>query len=159
MGHPLQAEIGGPGQDRGQNGGGLIVLLARPQVSEGIEEPGLCIYLPEQFRDADARHQGVNRPFQARRSGRCDRVMRRNFQPPALNSDTRDCIALQGTIHLAQAFRQRGPPIRQPCFRICLKARVPHGSFRCGPWHQVAVETAILTTAVDPDIPGTQAVS
>ena len=134
------------------------MLLARPQVSEGIEEPGLCIHLPEQFRDTDARHQGVNRPFQARRSGRCDRVMRRNLQSPALNSDTRERIALQGAIHLAQAFGQHGTTIRQPCSRICLEARITHDGLRCIPGHQIAVEPAIFATAIDPNISRAQAI-
>jgi hypothetical protein len=55
----------------------LIMLLARSQVGEGIEEPGLRIHLPEQLRDADTGLYGIDRPFQTPCCGRCDRVMRR----------------------------------------------------------------------------------
>ena len=134
-------------------------MLARPQIGEGVEEPRLRIHLPKQLRDADTWHHGVNRPLQAHRGGGRHRVMWRDLQSPAFNPDTGEGIAFQGVVHLVKAFRQRGPAISQPGLRTGLEASVPHDGFGIASGHEIAVETAILTAAIDPDIPGAQTVS
>ena len=92
----------------------------------------------------------------AHRGGGRHRVMWRDLQSPALNPDTGESIAFQGVVHLVKAFRQRGPAISQPGLRTGLEASVPHDGFGIASGHEIAVETAILTAAIDPDIPGAQ---
>ena len=43
IGHALKTEIGGPGQDRGQYSDRFIVMLTRPEISEGIEKACLRV--------------------------------------------------------------------------------------------------------------------
>lgn len=103
LGHARQAEIGGVGEDHGQECGLVVDRPVRAQIGEGGEEAGLARHLVKKVGDAHARHQCVDALGQRRRVRRGRGTHRRDRQPAVLHGHALDlasgqaaCEALEG---------------------------------------------------------------
>ena len=63
--HTLQAQVGRPGEDSGEECDGTSMQASGAQIREGVKEARLHTHVPQQVGDADTRHEGVDGVIEA----------------------------------------------------------------------------------------------
>ena len=63
--HALQSQVGGAGENRGEERGRIGVDAPGAQIGKRVEEPREGVHIPQQIGDPDARHQRIDRAVEA----------------------------------------------------------------------------------------------
>ena len=159
LGHAGEAQVGGIGEDGGQQRILIRAGLAGPQIGEGGQEAGAARRLVQEFGHSDAGHQGVE-PIRERVGlGRGDGSDRADVQTPVPQFHPVQSPPFETVRKASQPPIQLALPHLEPGIGRDRQVQAAGDRLRLLRRHHVAVEAAIAGRALDPHVAGTELVA
>ena len=157
--HALQSQVGGAGENRGEERDRIGVDAPGAQIGKRVEEPREGVHIPQQIGDPDARHQRIDRAVEAFARRRRERVVRRDFEAALLEPDAVEATGHQLRAHFAQPVVEPLAPACEPGRPVGVQCAVAQDALCVVQGHEIGVESTVVLAACHPDVAGAQPVT
>ena len=157
--HALQSQVGGAGENRGEERGRIGVDAPGAQIGKRVEEPREGVHIPQQIGDPDARHQRIDRAVEAFARRRRERVVRRDFEAALLEPDAVEATGHQLRAHFTQPVVEPLAPACEPGRPVGVQCAVAQDALCVVQGHEIGVESTVVLAACHPDVAGAQPVT
>ena len=159
VGHALEAEVRGVGENRRQYAAWIVVDLAGTQVPEHRRKPGQRVDFPQELGDPDARQKAIDGAVQGPRLLRCRGFHQRHRQPVTLKRYAHQVSAAQASREAGQSLIEQACAPGQVTAQLDVHRQAVGfgGDLVLG--KQVVAEPPVSPRALDPDVAGFEAVA